>query len=47
MTRVLELPLDKLEALVDRIEAQPTPVEFMQVRELMLLVHGAAQEVQS
>ena len=38
ITSVLELPLDRLDALIDRIESAPQHVEFMTVRQLMLLV---------
>ena len=38
---VFELPLHRLDALVERIEAQPQHVEAMTVRQLMLLVREA------
>lgn len=38
---VFELPLHRLDTLVERIEAHPHPVEFMTVRQLMLLVREA------
>ena len=38
ITSVLELPLDRLDALIDHIESAPQHVEFMTVRQLMLLV---------
>ena len=41
LSGVFELPLHRLDALLDRIEAQPQHVEAMTVRQLMLLVHEA------
>ncbi|MBN8263034.1 MAG: hypothetical protein J0M21_00085 [Xanthomonadales bacterium] len=38
LSGVFELPVHRLDQLVDRIEAQRKPVEFMTVRELMQLV---------
>lgn len=40
LRRIHDLPLDRLEVLLDRIEAQPKPVDALTVRELVALVQG-------
>lgn len=40
LTRVYTLPLPQLDALMDRIEAQPQPVDALTVRQLVALVQG-------
>lgn len=42
LLRVYALPLDRLEVLLDRVEAQPLPVEAMTVRQLVELVAAAS-----